>query len=255
MSNRRPWFPFYGEDFFSATKTWALAAQAAYLKLLWHQWTEGSVPINDPKALRRITGLSAYQWREFSDAIVSKFSDAGTNKRLDTEISKVLEISKKRQAAVKTRYTNVPTNVDTPTPTPTKKKKVSKKEPSNGSAVEVVLPGYIPKQLWADFVEMRVKCRARPTRRASEILLRKLEGLRAEGENPIEVLEQSISNSWKGLFSVHNQNGNGKVKNGGPNQDERVLARIMEAASGVGGESSGSDNDAIDALLPRTPTN
>ena len=41
-----PWFPFYGRDFYLDEKVrlLSLRQEAMYLRLLWHQWEEGSIP-------------------------------------------------------------------------------------------------------------------------------------------------------------------------------------------------------------------
>lgn len=46
MSEKLPWFPFYGRDFFGDEKVllFSLRQVGMYLNLLWHQWEEGSIP-------------------------------------------------------------------------------------------------------------------------------------------------------------------------------------------------------------------
>ena len=44
--SKLPWFPFYGRDFYLDEKVrlLSLRQEAMYLRLLWHQWEEGSIP-------------------------------------------------------------------------------------------------------------------------------------------------------------------------------------------------------------------
>lgn len=55
MAGKLPWFPFYYRDFFDDEKVQLMsnAQVGMYLRLLAHQWQEGSLP-NDPTALSRL---------------------------------------------------------------------------------------------------------------------------------------------------------------------------------------------------------
>ena len=68
------------------------------------------------------------------------------------------------------------------------------------------LPDWIPPETWNDFLEMRKAQRAYPTEKAKALLVRKLQKLKGEGQDPKAVLEQSIERSWKGLFEVKESN-------------------------------------------------
>lgn len=70
----------------------------------------------------------------------------------------------------------------------------------------VLLPTWIPVQPWKDFLEMRSKLR-KPvtTQRAVELLIARLGKLRELGDDPRSVLEQSIENSWQGIFPLRRE--------------------------------------------------
>lgn len=70
------------------------------------------------------------------------------------------------------------------------------------------LPDWVPIEKWEQFLEMRKKIRKSPTERAKELLVEKLGKLRDNGDDPGAVLDQSILNSWQGVFEVV-KNGNG----------------------------------------------
>jgi hypothetical protein len=71
-------------------------------------------------------------------------------------------------------------------------------EKANGFA----LPDWIPRQDWEAFVEMRKKIGKKLTDAAKPLAVKKLERLRADGNDPGEVLRQSVLASWQGLFEV-----------------------------------------------------
>lgn len=66
-----------------------------------------------------------------------------------------------------------------------------------------MLPDWIPSDAWAGYVEMRIGIK-KPlkTDRAITLAINTLDRLRAEGNDPGAVLDQSTLNSWQGLFAV-----------------------------------------------------
>ena len=70
-----------------------------------------------------------------------------------------------------------------------------------------VLPNWIPQDTWRDFEQMRRSMRKPMTPAASRLIVRKLEELRDDGDDPQRVLEQSIQNSWVGVFQLKGQRG------------------------------------------------
>ncbi|MDD5081741.1 MAG: hypothetical protein PHU08_00065 [Dehalococcoidales bacterium] len=74
--------------------------------------------------------------------------------------------------------------------------------PKNTKDDGVVLPDFIDKGLWNDFLDMRKKLRKPPTDKAKTYLLKDLENYKNGGDDPNEVIRQSIKNSWQGLFPL-----------------------------------------------------
>jgi len=74
-----------------------------------------------------------------------------------------------------------------------------------------ILPDWIPKEAWSEFVKMRTKIKHPLTEYAMKLAINKLAELRDEGNDPQAVLDQSTFNSWQGLFAVKEKpsNGNG----------------------------------------------
>lgn len=113
------------------------------------------------------------------------------------------------------------------------------------------LPDWLPSEAWADFVQMRNRVRAPMTERAKVLLVSKLDQMRAEGHDPVALLNQSIVNSWKGVFPINEISRGGKPydpKDLGSAKNRRFLnglARAQEHFEGIGeagpGEGEGGD--------------
>jgi len=69
-----------------------------------------------------------------------------------------------------------------------------------------VFPDWLPKDAWEGFIEMR-KAIKKPlkTDRAITLNINTLDRLRKEGNDPEEVLNQSVANSWLGLFPIRQE--------------------------------------------------
>ncbi len=93
----------------------------------------------------------------------------------------------------------------------TQRKKESKESKEiKRKASPFSLPDFIDGELWASFLEMRKQKKAVPTVRAMELLVKELERLKAAGNDPNEVLKQSIMRSWTGVFPLREDwNGQG----------------------------------------------
>jgi len=130
-----------------------------------------------------------------------------------------------------------------------------------------VLPEWIRKETWDAFMEMRISIRAKPTEKAMDLLIAKLERLRNEGNDPNKVIEQSIENNYKGLFPLKDGgNGDGKRSNAYrtnirghevPDESERINAewRAAKAAKQAAtdkaaGASNGNDAPDISDRQP-----
>lgn len=96
-----------------------------------------------------------------------------------------------------------------------KKKRQKVEGQPRQSTAAVALPDYLPADLWRDFREMRQRIRKPMTPRAEALLLRDLEKLRGEGHDPRAVVEQSIKQSWQGLFPLRAE-GRGGERRGRP---------------------------------------
>lgn len=97
-----------------------------------------------------------------------------------------------------------------------KKEPKSKTTPSaTPPATPSALPEWLPADAWQAFAAMRKTIKKPITPDAIPIAIRKLDTLRAAGNDPRLVLEQSTMNSWQGLFEIkpeaHARGSPGKV--------------------------------------------
>ena len=109
-SRLRPWYPFYGSDFQSSTLDWTCEQVGCYVRLLTHQWINGSVPIDDPKRLARIAPSVA----DHIDMLRPKFPD-GCNPRMEELRGEMVDRSEQGRKAARVRWDHVQ---DTPQDAP-----------------------------------------------------------------------------------------------------------------------------------------
>ena len=79
------------------------------------------------------------------------------------------------------------------------KKNTPHKPPKGGDVSSFVIPDWIPRKDWDDWISGRKK---KPTLRALELAAEKLAKLRAAGNDPGEVLRRSVMSGWTGLFEI-----------------------------------------------------
>lgn len=66
----------------------------------------------------------------------------------------------------------------------------------------IALPPWLPQEHWNAWLDMRKKLRKPPTDFAMMLALKILYQLKAQGEDPIAVLEQSILRGWTTFYPV-----------------------------------------------------
>jgi hypothetical protein len=66
--------------------------------------------------------------------------------------------------------------------------------------VELILPEWVNQETWQDFVQMRKSIKKPLTEAAIKLILKDLEKFKLEGINPNLCLQESIKNSWQGVF-------------------------------------------------------
>lgn len=63
-----------------------------------------------------------------------------------------------------------------------------------------VLPDWIPQDTWDAFMEVRKKAKAASTDYAHRLIVNQLEKFRADGLNPVEIINNSIRSGWKDVY-------------------------------------------------------
>jgi hypothetical protein len=79
------------------------------------------------------------------------------------------------------------------------KEKKEKKE-NNKS---LTLPDWLEPSLWNDFIEHRRKLRKPMTHKAEELLIKKIEFLRGQGEDPRGLILTAIERGWQSVFPLN----------------------------------------------------
>jgi hypothetical protein len=86
----------------------------------------------------------------------------------------------------------------------------SRRRPSRKQIKPFVLPDWIPAEAWEGFVDGRRRKHGAPTVYGSNLLVKKLEKLKDQGHDPVEVLNQSTVCGYAGVFPIRPvESGNG----------------------------------------------
>jgi uncharacterized protein YdaU (DUF1376 family) len=107
----KPWMPLYVADYLADTAHLDAAESGAYLHLIMHYWQNGGLPTED-RHLARIARMSTGEWKRAKPVIAPFFSPEWKHKRIDAEIAHADDVSSKRSASAKQRYSNRPANAD-----------------------------------------------------------------------------------------------------------------------------------------------
>ena len=98
LAMSRPWMPLYVGDYLRDTQHLCAEEHGAYLLLIMHYWTHGSLP-PDEKNLQKISQLSPYKWEKYLQNLSALFGPNWTHKRIDQELEKAHKIKQKRELA------------------------------------------------------------------------------------------------------------------------------------------------------------
>lgn len=108
------------------------------------------------------------------------------------------------------------------------KKQIQKKI---ATSVAIVLPDWIPKETWDQFLEMRKRIKKPPTEYAIKLLIDKLNRFRSNGQDIKLVLEKSITSGWQDVFEIKGNPADiGRVTVPSKNEPDPVLLKIKEDA-------------------------
>lgn len=108
-----------------------------------------------------------------------------------------------------------------------KEKQAKERDPIASSRA---LPGWLDRSLWNEFRKHRSRMRKPMTDYAEKRAIMKLEALREQGNDPRDVINQSIDSGWQGLFELK-RNTDGTAKN---NEGLRDAVRRRREERGEG---------------------
>ncbi|WP_316176238.1 YdaU family protein [Bradyrhizobium sp. SZCCHNRI1073] len=103
--------PLYIADYRADTAHLSASQHGAYLLLIMHYWSTGSLP-NDDAALARIAAMTPVEWKRNRATVAAFFGDNWTHKRIDAELNRAKEISDKRSASAKQRHSKSYANAE-----------------------------------------------------------------------------------------------------------------------------------------------
>ena len=219
-----PWFKFYPGDYLADTRRLTRSQHGAYLLILIDYFATGEAPPNDDLLLARLTLCDTQsEWLAIRKAIAQYFeiTDVWLNSRCEKELlARRSEHTKKSEAGkkgneIKWGTSQSDTGSDTLNDRNTRSQKLDvrskklevidqKSETSKPKSKELretrlIIP---PIQIH-DFVDSRKKLRKPLTQGAIKLAISTLSKLKAEGNDPKEVIEQSILSGYSGLFPVN----------------------------------------------------
>jgi hypothetical protein len=138
----------------------------------------------------------------------------------------------------------VPVPVPVPEPEPETKAKAKAATPK---APLFVLPDWISKEVWTAFEEMRRKIKKPMTDHARKNIVAELVRIEATGQHAEDVLNQSITNDWRGVFPLMTANGGSNGRGGGSfgNRGQARTNGNLEAARSAAEAIAGQGHDWV----------
>lgn len=104
--------------------------------------------------------------------------------------------------------------------------------------VAMPLPDWLPADAWADWVDHRIAVKSPMTERAAGLALRHLDRLRQAGNDPVQVIEQSVrSGRWTDLYPVRDQQRQAPARAGQQQRNETEHERFLRLTSEEGGQT------------------
>jgi uncharacterized protein YdaU (DUF1376 family) len=235
------WIPIYIADYLADTCRLTTEQHGAYLLLIFDYWRNGALP-DDDVVLAQVCRLSPDAWSMHRAVLRSFFTKADDGllhqKRIDSEMAKAqlnraMSVTRAKKAAEARWSKDAPSNAPSilqalpeqcpsPSPTPLKTK--------TSAAGAFALPDWIDREAWQGFEEMRRKQRKPMTDRALGMVVKKLDKLRADGNDVAACLNQSTMRSYLDVFPVKS---NVQVAaTGGSSHDKRRFVNPADAYSG-----------------------
>jgi len=201
-----PAFLFYPGDWLGGTVAYTRYHKGAYMDLLMAQFNIGHLSIEQIKII--LGDKDEYLWESILKLKFLQDSCGNFyNEKLENEMLK-------RKNFVDSRKKNLSSHMDSHmgrvmdvhmengNGNIIKDSKLRKKKDIQGKGKDIQIPDHL-KEIWIDYLEMRKKIKKPATIKAQYLVLNKLNDLYPNSpENQKICLEQSILNSWQGVFEI-----------------------------------------------------
>jgi len=211
-----PWYPLYHEAFDLDTGSWTSEQVGCLIRLMNHQWANGSIP-DAPDHLARICRIDRADWPEIWEILKPKFETTSPgrmiNRRLAVEQKRTQRKSEAARKAAQIRHgkdskikqpdADAPADevLSTSTTTSTGKNKREASPP---------LPPGLNVEAWDDWLAYRRESRWKPW--VPRTIKSKTRWLcQFSKEDQREIIQQSIDNGWMGLFEIGGRNGRREI--------------------------------------------
>jgi uncharacterized protein YdaU (DUF1376 family) len=243
------WMPLAIGAYLGKTMHLTTLHHGAYLLLLMDYWKRGPLP-NDQPQLAAICKMDASSiawanaWRLLGTFFEVREDGLLHNDRADAEIAKAdanHSAAKEKASKAANAMWEKKRQKQCLTDAPSTAQAMLQNAPSPSPVNHIVLapaalPVWLPEQEWNGFLMMREKNRRRPTERAKELIIKKLDRLRTQGHDPAAVLDQSTINGYTDVYELRGTVTNGANQRNKPQRISAAEAREQanrEAAANV----------------------
>ena len=161
----------------------------------WEMWKKLAIPSTKVSSLANSEKLAE------SSTLGSKLAEQSTNEKLAIpSMELAIQSTGVDQTANKKLTKLLPTKERKETIT---KETIQKKE--------YVLPDWLNRESWNAFIEMRRRIKKPLTDYGCQVAIKKLQKLKDAGQDPNAILDNSIMNSWQGIWPEKGDGDNGRT--------------------------------------------
>jgi uncharacterized protein YdaU (DUF1376 family) len=204
------YYQFNIGDYASHTRHLDLLEDLAYRRILDLYYLHERPISGDASFVAKQIGMrdDAATVRDVLNEFFERTDEGYVNSRADKEIahyhSKIQQASRAGKASAERRLNGRSTDVATDVQPNIKQETINIKQETKKIAtdVAVVFPDWLPLETWDAFIKMRKRIKKPPTDYAVKLLINKLDGFRAKGQDVKEILERSITSSWQDLYEI-----------------------------------------------------
>lgn len=189
------------------------------MKLIWYYYdTEGPLQNNIDQLCVRVSARDQkdkVEWLLKTFFVLNEDESAWINHRCEQEIAEYYDFINSKKKAGKASAakrlgnkssTDVPTEDEhvldsgsTDVQLTTNHKPLTTNQKTKD---DFVFPDWLPLETWDAFIKMRKRIKKPPTDFAVKLLIKKLDGFRANGQDVQAILERSITSSWQDLYEI-----------------------------------------------------